>query len=96
MSIDLSPPTGHTSNQLVFNDSFQGHSLNSSDWNTYISTAGSGGWPWFGNGSGGSAVGPVGSYDTEYDQASHVSVNNGLTLLATDQSTEPGYPSPPA
>jgi beta-glucanase (GH16 family) len=91
MSTNLTPPPGYTSNELVFTDSFQGSSLNSSYWNTYISTAGSRGWPWFSNGSGGSAIGPAGSYDAEYDQASHVSVNNGLTLLATHQSTEPGY-----
>jgi beta-glucanase (GH16 family) len=92
MSTNLTPPAGYTSNELLFNDSFQGSSLNSSYWNKYISTAGSGGSPWSSNGSGGSAIGPAGSYDAEYDQASHVTVNNGLTLLATNQSTESGYP----
>jgi beta-glucanase (GH16 family) len=77
---------------MVFNDSFQGSSLNSSHWNTYMTSAASQGWPWFSNGSGGSAIGPARSYDAEYDQASHVLVNNGLTLLATHQSTESGYP----
>ena len=83
MSIDLRPPTGHTASQLDFNDSFQGNSLNSTYWNKYISSAGSQGGAWFR---------PAGRYSIEYDQASHVSVNNGLTLLDTHQSTEPGYP----
>jgi beta-glucanase (GH16 family) len=91
MSTNLTPPAGYTSDELVFNDSFQGSSLNSSYWNTYMSSAASGGWAWFPNGSGGSAIAPAGSYDAEYMQASHVSVNNGLTLSATNQSTESGY-----
>jgi beta-glucanase (GH16 family) len=91
MSTTLTPPPGYTSNEMVFNDSFQGSSLDSSYWNTYMTSAASGGYPWFSNGSGGSAIGPAGSLDAEYDQASHVSVNNGLTLLATHQSTESGY-----
>ena len=91
MSTNLTSPPSYTSNELVFNDSFQGSSLNSSNWNTYLSSAASGGSPWFSNGSGGSAIGPAGAYDAEYDQASQSTVNNGLTLLATDQSTEAGY-----
>jgi beta-glucanase (GH16 family) len=92
MSTTLTPPSGYTSNEMVFDDSFQGSSLNSSHWNTFMTSAASQGYPWFANGSGGSAIGPAGSYDAEYDQASQVSVNNGLTLLATDQSTKSGYP----
>ena len=84
MSTNLTPPAGYTSNELVFNDSFQGSSLNNSSWNTYMASSQYG--VWFPNGSGGSALSRPGSYFDEYDMPSQVSVNNGLTLTAVQQS----------
>ena len=84
MSTNLTPPAGYTSNELVFNDSFQGTSLNNSSWNTYMASSQYG--VWFPNGSGGSALARPGSYNAEYDTPSQVSVNNGLTLTAVQQS----------
>jgi beta-glucanase (GH16 family) len=86
----MTPPTGYTSSQLIFNDTFAGTTLNTSLWRTYISDASSGFSPWNSNGSGGS--GPAsGGYNAEYFEPSAVSVNNGLSLRATRGSSRAGY-----
>ena len=89
----MTPPSGYTSSNLVFNDSFAGNALSPS-WNPWMADAGGGGsmsGAWFANGSGGSAVGTnSGNFLADYDLPSHVAVNNGLTLTATRQSQAVG------
>ncbi|MGH6715056.1 MAG: family 16 glycosylhydrolase [Bradyrhizobium sp.] len=85
---NLSAPAGYSSSDLVFNDNFSGTSLDQ-NWNPYITSNAAGGYAWNSNGSGGSNEG--GSYVADYDLPSQISVDNGLTLTATRQSTN-GYP----
>ena len=84
MSATLPAPAGFTASNLVFSDNFSGGSLNASSWNTYMASSQYG--VWFPNVSGGSALARPGSYNSEYDMPSQVSVNNGLTLTAVRQS----------
>ena len=84
MSGTLPTPAGFTASDLVFSDNFSGGSLNASSWNTYMASSQYG--VWLPNGSGGSALARPGSYNSEYDMPSQVSVNNGLTLTAVRQS----------
>jgi beta-glucanase (GH16 family) len=83
-SASLAAPAGFTASDLIFNDSFSGASLNAANWNTYIASAASNGYPWYSTSSGGSGVGGV--YEDEFDMPSQVSVSNGLTLDAVQQS----------
>ena len=93
MSVILPPPTGFSASDLVFQDSFSGTSLNSADWNTFMTSNAAHGAAWFGDGNGGSAIGNnQTSFDAEYDRPSQISVDNGLTLTAVEKSTYPGYP----
>src|SRR5271165_1964028 len=84
MSTTLSAPSGFSAGDLVFNDNFSGTSLNSASWNTYITSSNTG-QPWNSNGQGGSGVGGYG-VEADYFMPSQVSVNNGLTLTAVQQS----------
>jgi beta-glucanase (GH16 family) len=84
MAANLSVPSGFTAGELVFNDDFAGTSLNGTSWNTYITSNAANGYPWFSYGQGGSGVG--GFYEAEYDMPYDLSVNNGLTLNAVQQS----------
>lgn len=84
MSVNLAAPSGFNASDLVFNDSFLGSSLNTNSWNTFFTDNITGGAPWSGNGSGGSAVG--GGNDADYAMPSQISVNNGLTITAVRQS----------
>src|SRR5208337_3933855 len=84
MPAKLSAPAGFSANNLVFEDNFTGSSLNSADWNNFMTGINTQGAPWDSNGEGGSGVGGV--YDADYDMPNEVSVNNGLTLNAVQQS----------
>ncbi len=84
MSITLSPPTGFSTSDLVFNDSFSGTSLNATYWNTFMTSNSTQGGAWDSNGTGGSGLG--GSNDAEYFVPGEVSVSNGLTIGAIKQS----------
>jgi beta-glucanase (GH16 family) len=75
----------------VFDDDFGGTTLDSSKWNTFMTSNAANGWPWFDDGAGGSAIGPAGSFDAEFCQPSQVVVNDGLSLIAVRGSTKPGY-----
>ncbi len=81
MSSNLATPAGFTAQDLVFQDNFSGTSLNTSSWNTLMASNGS---PWDTNGDGGSGLGNT--YNADYFMPSQVSVNNGLTLTAIQQS----------
>ncbi|RBP07119.1 glycosyl hydrolase family 16 [Roseiarcus fermentans] len=83
MSVTLSAPSGFTANDLVFNDSFSGSSLNTADWNTYITSNAAQGYPWNKSANGSGVGGP---YDADYDTPAEVGVNNGLTLNAVQKS----------
>jgi beta-glucanase (GH16 family) len=86
----MSPPAGYTANEKDFEDTFSGTTLNSSNWNTYISDANSDFTPWNSNSSGGSGPDP-GLYDAQYYEPANVTVDNGLSITATAGSSEPGY-----
>src|ERR1700733_71521 len=82
---NLSAPAGFSSSDLVFNDNFSGTTLDK-DWHPYITSNSAGGTAWNSNGSGGSSEG--GPYIANYDTASQVTVNNGLTLDAVQKSIQ--------
>jgi beta-glucanase (GH16 family) len=86
MSSNLTPPSGYSTSDLVFNDSFTGTSLNSAIWNTYITSNGTQGAPW--NATAGGGSGPSGTIDVDYDEPSQVTVNNGLNLTAIQKSVD--------
>jgi hypothetical protein len=83
----MSAPPGYS--RLIFDDTFGGSSLDTRLWNPYIGSNASNCYPWNTDGSGGSGNGT--QYDAEYFVPSHVSVDNGLSLVATPGSSEPGY-----
>jgi hypothetical protein len=83
----LSPPSGFTSSDLVFQDDFSGTTLDTT-WHNYITSNAAQGSPWNSNGSGGS--GPGGAYDAYYDMPSQVSVNNGTLDLTAIKQTVSG------
>jgi len=84
----MPPPPGYKN--LIFDDQFSSTSLDSAKWNTYLASNASKGWPWNGNGDGGSGGAPNGN-DAAYFEPSQVSVKNGLNLTATRVSSQPGY-----
>ena len=88
----LSPPSGYTNGQLIFDDQFSGSSLDTTKWNTYLGAAGI---PWndFGalpspfSGPNDPAHGGPG-YNTEMYSPSQVAVNNGLSLTAVRNTNQ--------
>lgn len=79
-------PSGFSASQLVFQDGFTGSVLNSSKWNTFVTSKAAGGWPWNNGPNGGSGVANASNqFDAEYDVPSQVSVSNGLSLQASAQ-----------
>lgn len=86
-SATLPPPSGYS--HLVFDDTFGGTALNSSHWDTYITSRAAGGAPWHANAVGGSSEGA--QFNAAYFKPSAVSVNNGLTLAAHRRSGQRGY-----
>src|SRR5947209_20595406 len=84
MAVSMAAPAGFTTSDLLFGDNFSGTSLSSSSWNTFITSNAANGSPWFGNGQGGSGIG--GPYEADYDMPYELSVNNGLSLDAVQQS----------
>ncbi|HEY3943306.1 MAG TPA: glycoside hydrolase family 16 protein [Acidimicrobiales bacterium] len=86
----LAAPSGYSASELTFQDTFGGTSLNQSNWNTYITSNGSGGAPWNSNGAGGSGVqNPRGITSLDYDLPTQLSVDNGLAIMA-QQTPTPG------
>jgi beta-glucanase (GH16 family) len=86
----LSPPSGYSRNELIFNETASGTSINSSRWNTFITSAGAQGSIWNSNGAGGSD--PAGFppyYDAEYDLPGQVSEGKGvIDIRATETPTK--------
>ena len=87
----MSPPAGYTSQQLIFDDQFQGTSLNTNDWNTVIGGQGGSVWNSGALPSGDSAAGT--STHGTYFAPSQVTVNNGLdlTMVPDTQYSSMGY-----
>ncbi len=82
----LSPPSGYSNGQLIFDDQFTGTSLDTTKWNTYLGAAGI---TWNDHGvlpsplSGPNDLSHGGTGDNaEMYSPSQVSVDNGLTLTA--------------
>jgi beta-glucanase (GH16 family) len=86
----LSPPSGYNSNELIFNETASGNSINSSRWNTFITSGGARGSTWNTNDRGGSSPAtPSPDYDAEYDLPGQVSEANGvIDIRATRTPTE--------
>ena len=83
----MTPPTGYSPSQLIFDDQFSGTRLDTSKWNTYM---GSSGGVWNDLGTFASPYsGPNGGTDAEMYAPSQVSVDNGLTLTATRNTSGP-------
>jgi beta-glucanase (GH16 family) len=81
---DPPPPAGIPVTGLKFCDSFRGTGLNTSNWNSFITSKGANGVPWNDNHSGGSGEGC--NFDTEYYLPSQLSVGDGaLNLTALEQ-----------
>ena len=90
----LTAPAGYATSQLIWQDTFAGTALDTSKWNTYMTSIASNGWPWNAvtvNGTSYSAISPAGSVDAENERGAQVSVNNGLSLSATPSTAVPGY-----
>jgi hypothetical protein len=84
MSVNLAPPHLFTVKELVFDDDFSGTGLNTTYWNTFMTRNSTQGGPWDSNGLGGSGMGGI--YEADYDEPYEISVDNGLTLNAVQQS----------
>jgi len=86
----VSAPAGFTASQLIFNDAASSNALNTADWNTYITAAGSAAQPWNSNGAGGSGVASASpDYNADYDLPGQVSEANGvIDIRATETPTE--------
>ncbi len=89
----MSPPSGYSTSNLIFDDGFTGTSLNTSNWNTYM---GAQGGTWNNNGDFASPYsgpnsptnGGAGT-NLEMYAPSQVVVNNGLTLTAVPNTSGP-------
>jgi len=88
----MAAPSGYSSSELVFDDSFAGTSLNKANWNTYVTSGTADGATWYGDTSTWSAIGPPNNgVNLEDYVPSHVQVDNGLSLSATRGSAQSGY-----
>ena len=74
----MTPPVGYSATQLVFDDQFQGTTLNSVYWSTLMGGQGSSSWNSNGLPPGDSAAGN--EFEQTYFSPSQVTVHNGLTL----------------
>jgi beta-glucanase (GH16 family) len=92
-STNMSPPAGYNVNQLAFVDTFAGPQLDTTKWNTYITSRAANGWPWNSTGlpTGGSAVsGPYGNV-LDYYMPNNIQVNRGTNLDIVPSSAVRGY-----
>jgi len=86
----MSAPSGYSSQQLIFDDQFNGTSLDSTKWVTYLGAAGQR-WDNFGAlPSPYSGSNPLSATATQVEMfgPSQVSVNNGLTLTAQHNNNQ--------
>ena len=80
----IAPPPGYTIGQRVFDDQFQGTTLNASKWNTFLAGEGGSNWNSGGLPSGWSGTGGTGQ--TAYNPT-NVVVDNGLSLNLSYNNT---------
>ncbi len=82
----LSLPGGQT----LFDDQFSGSSLDTSNWNSFLTSRAASGWPWNSNNAGGSSsANPSVNNDLEYNLPSGVAMSSGgLKLTATRATTQ--------
>jgi hypothetical protein len=92
-STSLAAPAGYSSSQLIFDDQFKGTTLNTNNWNTFITSKAANGYPWNTNGlpSGDSSESGVGGFGSDYCSPSQVSVNNGANITMVPDTSESGY-----
>jgi beta-glucanase (GH16 family) len=84
----LTPPSGYTANQLIFEDRFLSSSLDTSKW-----------IPQFANQNGvvdtsvptPYSANPVGGYDAEFFDPGHIATGAGLAITATTDTSIAGY-----
>jgi hypothetical protein len=84
MAAHLPTPSGFSISDLVFNDGFASTSLYAAIWNRFFTSDADDYYPWFSYGQKESGVG--GLYEADCDVHYKLSVNNGLTLNAVQQS----------
>ena len=87
----MAPPKGYSARQLIFDDQFQGKTLNYDHWNTFMGGQGDPTWNAAGLPLGDSAAGTY--FHQTYFAASQVNVDNGLTLTMVPDTkyTKLGY-----
>jgi hypothetical protein len=97
---NMTPPAGYTASELEFQDNFTGTSLNTNNWNTYITSLSANGGPWDWNNiktasgtllTGGSSEDDPYGGTLDYCMPSQVTVNNGLNLTLEASSVVPGF-----
>lgn len=79
---------------LLFEDTFEGSSLNRQVWNPYICDNNSNGWPWFTNSAvevASSAISGPHGRNASFNLPSAIDVNGGLTLRAYRGTRAAGY-----
>jgi hypothetical protein len=86
-------PTITSFTKLVFCDNFSGAKLNTSNWNTFMTSRAANGYPWQAGSvpAGDSGNGGPNSDSAAYYAPTELSVNNGLNILAAPSSIIPGF-----
>lgn len=82
------PPAGFGLTSMIFCDDFSGGSLNTTKWNTYITSKAANGSPWMAGANGGS--GEDCRYDAQYFLPTQLTVSNGLRITAQRQNHTAG------
>jgi beta-glucanase (GH16 family) len=90
---DTSPPRGYTMSQLVFSDYFAGDKLDTSTWNTFITSRAANGSAWNAAGlpEGGSAEDAPNGNAADFYDPSHVQQSNGLSLVLAPSAVARGF-----
>lgn len=89
----VNPPQGYTAAQLVFSDYFAGNSLDTSKWNTFITSRAGDGYAWNADGlpEGGSAEDAVNGNAADFYHPSQVRQSNGLSLVLATSHAAAGF-----
>ncbi|MFC0242598.1 family 16 glycosylhydrolase [Rhodopseudomonas telluris] len=78
----LSTPTGYSADNLVYQEDFDGNTLNTA-WHKYITSKAANGSPW-NSYNGGS--GPGGQFEAEFDMPGQVSVHDGVLDITSSKT----------
>jgi beta-glucanase (GH16 family) len=89
----MGPPAGYTVSQLVFSDYFVGDKLDTSKWNTFITSRAADGDAWNAEGlpEGGSAEDASNGHAADFYYPSNVRQSNGLSLVLTPSAAATGF-----